>query len=115
MPKIDQGTILSLPVPVPPFAEQEEIASEIERRLSIIAAAQAQVQANLKRSARLRQSILKRAFEGKLVPQDPTDESAEKLLERIRQERTATNGSVAPRPTRGRASKHQAEDDGAAS
>ena len=47
--------------------------------------------ANLKRSARLRQGILKRAFEGRLVPQDPTDEPAEKLLERIRRERKSPN------------------------
>ncbi len=45
------------------------------------------IKANLKRADRLRQSILKRAFVGKLVPQDVDDEPAERLLERIRAER----------------------------
>ena len=58
--------------------------SEVERRLSIVDEIEAQVDTNLRRAARLRQGILKRAFEGRLVPQDPTDEPAEKLLERIR-------------------------------
>jgi len=44
--------------------------------------------------AGLRQSILKDAFSGKLVPQDPNDEPAEKLLERIRAEREKTNTSL---------------------
>ena len=64
---------------------------EVERRLSIVDEIEAQVDANLKRAARLRQGILKRAFEGRLVPQDPTDEPAEKLLERIRQNRSTLN------------------------
>jgi type I restriction enzyme S subunit len=72
------------PVPLPPTAEQEQIVAEVERRLSIVDEIEAQVEANLKRAARLRQGILKRAFEGRLVPQDPTDESAEVLLARIR-------------------------------
>lgn len=45
------------------------------------------IKQGLKQSNRLRQSILKKAFEGKLVPQDPEDEPAEKLLERIKAEK----------------------------
>ena len=41
---------------------------------------------------RLRQSILKRAFEGRLVPQDPADEPAERLLERIKAEKAKNSG-----------------------
>jgi type I restriction enzyme S subunit len=94
MPKIDQGPILDLPLPLPSLAEQAEIAEEIERSLSLVEEVEGQVAANLKRAARLRHCILKRAFEGRLVPQDPTDEPADKLLERIRQERTARGGGT---------------------
>jgi type I restriction enzyme, S subunit len=115
MPKIDQGTILRLPVPLPPLAEQAEIAEEVERRLSIIEEVEAQVETNLRRAARLRQCILKRAFEGRLVPQDPTDEPADKLLERIRQERTARNGDTeTPKRPQGRRVRRKPKTDHAA-
>ena len=89
------GTKLAaMPIPLPPLAEQRRIVAEVERRLSIIQQAEAAVEANLKRADRLRQSILKQAFSGKLVPQDPNDEPASVLLERIRAERAAAEAAT---------------------
>jgi len=76
--------LFPLPIPLPPLAEQAEIIAEVDRRLSVANAAETQVEHALKRAARLRQAILKRAFEGKLVPQDPSDEPAAALLDRIK-------------------------------
>jgi type I restriction enzyme S subunit len=56
-----------LPIPLPPLVEQYRIKSELERRLSVVQELERTIEANLKRSARLRQSILKRAFEGRLT------------------------------------------------
>ena len=85
------------PIPIPPLAEQHRIAAEVERRLSIIRQAEAVVETNLTRAERLRQSILKQAFSGKLVPQDPNDEPASELLKRIRAEREAAQAASKPR------------------
>ena len=83
------GTKLqALAVPFPPYLEQEQIISEVEQHLSIADKVEAVVDAELKRSDALRQSILKQAFSGKLVPQDSNDEPAEKLLARIKKEKT---------------------------
>ncbi len=56
-----------LPVPVPPLAEQQRIIAEVERRLSVVEGLEAVVNANLQRATRLRQAILQRGFEGKLL------------------------------------------------
>jgi len=75
-------------IPLPPtIEEQKHIVSEIESRLSVCNKIEESIDQSLKQSEKLRQSILKRAFEGKLVPRDPTDEPAEKLLERIKEEK----------------------------
>ncbi len=91
--------IHGLMIPFPPLVEQRRIVAEIERRLSVIQPVEATVEASLRRVGRLRQSILKQAFCGQLVPQHPDDEPASALLERIRAERAATQ---AARSTRGK-------------
>ena len=91
---INLSVLSSFPVPLPPLAEQRRIVAEVERRLSVIQQAEATVEANLTRAERLRQSILKQAFSGKLVPQDRNDEPASALLERIRVEREASHADA---------------------
>lgn len=83
-------TILNdVAIPFPPKEEQQVLLNEIERRLSIADEVEQQINTNLKRAERLRQSILKKAFSGRLVPQDPNDEPAGVLLEKIKQAQRA--------------------------
>jgi type I restriction enzyme S subunit len=91
-----------LPVPLPPLREQERIALEVERLLSIGTSMADVASQYLTRCHRLRQSILEWAFEGKLVDQDPTDEPASVLLDRIRAERAAAGGARPAGRSRGR-------------
>lgn len=76
--------IKGFPVPIAPKEEQDKIVSEIESRLSVCNKIEETIESSLQQAVALRLSIIKKAFEGKLVPQDPNDEPAERLLERIR-------------------------------
>ncbi|MDD3247402.1 MAG: restriction endonuclease subunit S [Methanosarcina sp.] len=93
MPKINQSTIVNLPIPLPPLAEQNRIVSEIERRFSVIDQIEKTIDQSMIQAEKLRQSILKKAFEGKLVSQDPNDEPASVLLEKIDKEKTELEAS----------------------
>lgn len=73
--------------PVCSRLEQDQIVSEIESRFSSIDQLEQSLSTSLQQAEALRQSILKRAFSGRLVPQDPNDEPATELLARIKAER----------------------------
>jgi type I restriction enzyme S subunit len=75
--------IEALPVPLPPPAEAAEILRRASEALAANADTLAMLDAEAADAARLKQSILKAAFEGRLIPQDPTDEPASVLLARI--------------------------------
>ena len=90
-PNISREKIIAFPFPLPPLAEQERIVAKIEELMPIVEKyGKAQVSLD-KLSAELpevlKKSILQEAIQGKLVPQDPNDEPASVLLERIRKEK----------------------------
>ncbi|MCW2899264.1 MAG: restriction modification system specificity subunit [Streptosporangiaceae bacterium] len=87
----------SIEFPVPPIEVQAEIVKRTQETLDMITRMVSGVHAAARRGERLRQAVLADAFAGRLVPQDPTDEPASVLLERIRTERAA-----ASKPTRTR-------------
>lgn len=87
----------SVAIPVPPVAEQEVLLGVLSEKVSNIESMEAEVDRGLRRAARLRQAILKAAFEGKLVPQNPNDEPASELLARIQAEADAGANSATKR------------------
>lgn len=95
------GKLSKIPIPIPPIQEQQAIIDFLAAGLDEQARQQEAVRQSLKQSAAQRKNILKAAFSGQLVPQDPDDEPAAVLLERIRAERAAT----APAARRGRQTK----------
>lgn len=99
---LTQDRFSELLVPFPSEDEQLAIVEAVEAQLSVIDHLEADLEAKLKSAQALRQSILRDAFEGKLVPQDPDDEPAAELLQRIaaaREER-ATAAKAAKTPTK---------------
>lgn len=86
---VNGSKLKALSIPVPPVAKQKAIMAEVDSRLSQADATSREIDRSVMYADRLRQSILRRAFSGQLVPQDPNDEPASVLLDRIRAERAA--------------------------
>ena len=78
-----------LPCPLPPRSEQAQIVKRVETLLTTVTNLMSTAQPQSTRLTTLHQSLLAKAFRGELVPQDPEDEPASVLLERIRKERAA--------------------------
>jgi len=96
VPSLRKGDIEEIPILLPSLPEQQEIVCLLGGQFEVIEQNEREIDAALKRSEALRQSILKKAFTGQLVPQDPTDEPASALLARIRKERENTLKATVP-------------------
>jgi type I restriction enzyme S subunit len=104
-PNLNLQIVKSIVLPLPPVDEQVEIDNLIQGQSSEIAHQLIAVEQSLNQSAAQRQNLLRAAFAGQLVPQDPNDEPASTLLERIRAER-ATRETA--KKSRGRKTKEAA-------
>lgn len=82
--KVSQGDLEKIGIPVPPLPEQAEIVRRVEALFTIADRIEARYQSALTTFNRMTPALLAKAFRGELVPQDPNDEPASELLERIR-------------------------------
>jgi type I restriction enzyme S subunit len=93
---VNGSKLAALTVPLPPHDEQQEIASRLDDQLRASFREKAMIERGLEQAGAQRRNILKAAFAGQLVPQNPKDEAASVLLERIRTERTFQTVSAKP-------------------
>ena len=87
IPSLRRDDAYDLKIPLPPYNEQKRIVAKIESIFAEIDAIKKYVESTLQLLEQLKNSTLKQAFEGKLVPQDPNDEPAEFILQKIKQEK----------------------------
>ncbi|UJX40900.1 helix-turn-helix domain-containing protein [Desulfovibrio sp. JY] len=97
--KISQAQVMSIVIPIPPLDEQKVIAQRIVMSNELSVRSANEFSSILRINDSLRQSILKSAFTGKLVPQDPNDEPASELLKRIAAQKAAQADSRPRRAT----------------
>ena len=96
-PNLNLQIVKAIALPLPPCSEQAEITQLLDGQFDQISQQQIAVQVSLQQSTAQRQNILRAAFSGQLVAQDPHDEPASALLERIRAERAAQGAVKKPR------------------
>jgi type I restriction enzyme S subunit len=99
---LTQDRFFTLEIPIPSLEAQLLIIEKVQIQVESIRNQEKSIDLSLKQSTAQRQNILRAAFAGQLVPQDPNDEPASVLLERIRAERAL---QAASKKTRGRKAK----------
>jgi len=87
MANLNQKVLSSIPFPLPPLKEQKEIVRQVDKLFDMADKLEEHYQNAKKKVDKLTQSVLAKAFRGELASQDPNDEPAEKLLERILEEK----------------------------
>jgi type I restriction enzyme S subunit len=106
MRNLSQRKIRSAPIALAPIAEQEVIIRRVKASRDTVDVLEAMLNQERPRLEHLQQALLAKAFRGELVPQDPTDEPASALLQRIRAERNKpADSEPSPRTKRRRETK----------
>lgn len=105
--KLTQQALLSLPIGVPPEAEQTEIVRRVETLFAFADRLEARLAQAQTAATRLTPALLAKAFRGELVPQDPNDEPAAELLRRLQAQR-----ATAPKASAGRGRKAAVRSEG---
>jgi len=94
---LTQDRFFTLEIPLPALEVQRAVIDKIHHQVELIQNQENSIEISLKQSTAQRQNVLKAAFSGQLVPQDPSDEPASELLARIRAERAAQQTVKKPR------------------
>ena len=107
---INAEAIKNLPIPIPPIEEQQEIVRRVEALFAKADRIEAQYKNARQQVDRLTPALLAKAFRGELVPQDPNDEPASVLLERVKEARSIAQPAKKGRSRKGpkRNSEHKA-------
>ena len=96
MPGLNLRDVRRLPIPLPTLEEQDEIIRRVDKLVALADRLGRRYRDAMTRIGKLTPSILSKAFRGEMVPQDPNDEPAEKLLETVRGAPRSTGNNGKP-------------------